>query len=568
MKRTRSRLALLCAAAVLVTTGQTTARPDDQTRLHEVRAPLGTEQALFAEGFDVMEHREGDSLFVQGDAATGAALERAGFPATDVRVLPEPPERFTATADTYFGGYRTVSAHEQHLDQVAREHPDLATVVDYGDSWLKTQNRGGHDLRALCVTRKRAGDCARSPDSAKPRFFVMGQLHSRELTTGEIAWRWIDHLVGSTDPEIATLLNTTEFWIVPIANPDGVANVQRGGDAPISHRKNANDTNLQGTTCAELSHNHVGVDLNRNTSSNRGNQSASERQCDQDFRGPAAESEPETRAMEALWRSLYRDRRPADPAQAAPADTTGLVLSLHSYGNYSLFPWSGGATTRRVGNDAALRDLAQDFAELAGPEWKYGQAGQVLYSASGTTDDWVYDELGVASFVWEMGAAPEETCGGFFPAHSCQSGFFWPKALPMLMHAARNTAAPYTPMPEPTTPCATQVNDTDTPVVSRVPVTVTVAITVTGCQGYARSASVVDVRFKNLSFSPIITVDLVAPDGTSYHLQERAGGTVPETTYSFTVDLSHESRAGTWKLQVHNVMWLGTGDLDRWSLTM
>ncbi|MCS7476251.1 M14 family zinc carboxypeptidase [Umezawaea endophytica] len=507
MKGTRSRLALLCAAAVLVTTGTATAAPDDRTG-------------------------------------------------------------FTTTADTYYGGYRTVSAHEQHLDQVAREHPDLATVVDYGDSWLKTQNRGGHDLRALCVTRRQPGDCALSPNTTKPRFFVMGQLHSRELTTGEIAWRWIDHLVGSTAPEIATLLDTTEFWIVPIANPDGVDNVQRGGDTPIPHRKNGNDTNLQGTTCGALSYDHHGVDLNRNTSSNWGLQNASERQCDQDYRGPAADSEPETRALEGLWRSLYRDRRATDPAQPAPTDTAGVVLSLHSYGNYSLFPWSGGATTRRVGNDAALRDLAQDFAELAGPGWKYGQAGQVLYSASGTTEDWVYDELGVASFVWEMGSAPEETCGGFFPAYSCQSGTFWPKALPMLMHAARNTAAPYSPVPEPTTPCATQVNDTDTPVVSRVPVTVTVGITVTACQGNARSASVVDVRFKNMTVTPIITLDLVAPDGTSYHLQERVVGTVPDNTYSFTLDLSRESRAGTWKLQVYNVMWLGTGDLDRWSLTM
>jgi carboxypeptidase T len=505
MRQARSWLALLCATAVLVTTVPATASP----------------------------------------------AGRGGF---------------TATADTFFGGYHTISAHQQHLDQVAREHPDLATVVDYGDSWLKTQGRGGHDLRALCVTHKRPGDCALSPDAPKPRFFVMGQLHARELTTGEIAWRWIDHLVGGTDPEIAALLDTTEFWVVPTANPDGVENVQRGGDSPVPHRKNGNDTNLQGATCGTLSHNHHGVDLNRNTSSNWGLQSASDQQCDQDYRGTAPESEPETRALEALWRSLYRDRRATDPAQPSPTDTAGMVLSLHSYGNYVLFPWSGGPTTRRVGNDAALRDLAQDFAELAGTGWQYGQAGQVLYSASGTTDDWVYDELGVASFVWEMGSAPEEACGGFFPAHSCQSGFFWPKALPMLLHAAGNTAAPYTPVPEPTTPCATQVDDTDTPVITRAPVVV--STTVTGCQGDAKSASVLEVRFKDLSFTSIISVDLIAPDGTSYRLQERAVSNERDLVLSFPIDLSRESRAGTWKLQVYNVMWLGAGYLDRWSLAL
>ncbi|MFE2756799.1 M14 family zinc carboxypeptidase [Actinosynnema sp. NPDC059335] len=565
MKRHRSRLALLCAAATLVAAGPATATPDDRALLYEVHAPLGSEQALFAAGFDVMEHREGDNLFVLGDRSTGGALARAGFTASVDQVLPE-PARSAATGDTFHGGYRTVGAHQQHLDQVAREHPDLATVVDYGDSWLKTRNRGGHDLRALCVTRKRPGDCALSPDAPKPRFFVLAQLHSRELTTGEIAWRWIDHLVGGADPEVAALLDTTEFWVVPVANPDGVEQVQRGGDTPVPHRKNGNDTDLQGTPCGTASHSHHGVDLNRNTGSNWGLQNASDQQCDQTYRGSAPESEPETRALQALWRSLYRDRRPADPARAAPADTTGLVLSLHSYGNYVLFPWSGGGPERRTGNDAALRDLAQRFAGLAGAGWQYGQSGQVLYSASGTTDDWVYDDLGVASFVWEVGPPPEQACGGFFPSYSCQDGFFWPKALPMLRHAARQAAAPYAPVPEPTTPCATRVDDTDTPVVTRTP-PVVVTLTVTGCEGNARSASRVEVHYKNLQGS-LITLDLVAPDGTSYRLQHQVVSTLPDPGGAFTLDLSRETRNGTWQLRVHNVIWVGTGHLDWWSLSL
>ncbi|HUQ59340.1 M14 family zinc carboxypeptidase [Lentzea sp.] len=564
MNRKRLRLALLCAAAMLVASGPAVAAPDDRAHLYEVHAPSGTEQDLFSGGFDVMEHRQGDSLFVLGDSATGAALERAGFPATDDQVLPEPPGRFAATADTFYGGYRSVEAHHRHLDQVAGEHPGLATVVDYGDSWLKTQNRGGHDLRAICITRRNPGDCALSPDSPKPRFFVLGQLHSRELTTGEIAWRWIDHLVGG-DPQITALLDTTEFWIVPIANPDGVDNVQRGGDAPISHRKNGNDTNLQGTTCGTQSQSHHGVDLNRNTTSNWGLQNASDRQCDQTYRGTAPDSEPETQALQRLWRSLYRDHRTADPAQPAPTDTTGIVLSLHSYGNYVLFPWSGGAPDRRSGNDAPLRDLAQDLAAMAGPGWQYGQSGQVLYSASGTTDDWVYDELGVASFVWELGSSPDQTCGGFFPAHSCQDSFFWPKALPMLLHTARHTAAPYTPVPEPTTECA-KTDDTDVPIITRTP-PVTVQMTISGCQGNPRSAARLEVHFKNLRGS-VISLDLIAPDGTAYKLQHQLQSELPDPGGSFTVDLSRESRNGTWQLRIHDVIWVGTGDLDWWRLTL
>ncbi|SDG04365.1 Proprotein convertase P-domain-containing protein [Lentzea fradiae] len=565
MKRNRSRLALLCAAAMLVAAGPAVAAPDEGMRLYEVHAPLGAEQALFAGGFDVMEHRDGDSLYVLGDAGTEAALKRAGFSPTGEQVLPEPAGGVSATADTFYGGYRTVDAHYRHLDQVASEHPGLATVVDYGDSWLKTQNRGGHDLKAICITRKNQGDCALTPTAPKPRFFVMGQLHSRELTTGEMAWRWIDHLVGGTDPQVSAMLDTTEFWVVPIANPDGVDKVVSGGDSPVSHRKNGNDTNHQGTSCGTVSQSHWGVDLNRNTSSNWGTLNASDRQCDQTYHGTEPDSEPETRALQSLWRSLYPDRRAAEPGAPAPGDTSGIVLSLHSYGNYVLFPWTGGDIDRRSGNDAPLRDLAQDLAEMAGTGWQYGQSGQVLYSASGTTDDWVYDELGVASFVWEMGSGPEETCGGFFPAYSCQADFFWPKALPMLTHTARNAAAPYAPVPAPTTECTVR-DDTDVPIITRTPPVVR-EITVSGCEGSPRTNARLEAQFKNLP-SSIMSLDLVAPDGTTYKLQANRTSTGPTPFSSIEVDLSRESRNGKWQLRIHEVIWFGTGDLDWWRLTL
>ncbi len=69
-----------------------------------------------------------------------------------------------------------------------------------------------------------------------------------------------------------------------------------------------------------------------------------------------------------------------------------------------------------------------------------------LYPTSGTTDDWSYGELGVASFTFEigLGAGP---CGGFFAPYSCLDGGvggeFWPRNLPALLYAARIARAPY-----------------------------------------------------------------------------------------------------------------------------
>ena len=181
--------------------------------------------------YDVLETRRGADYFVLGDAATARALRSEGLTVTVDRELPSLARRsgsqrataLAATYATFYGGYHTVAAHRQHLSDVAAAYPALATVVDYGDSWLKTKGRGGHDLLAICITKKATGDCALSPTAPKPRSVLYAAIHARELATAEIAWNWIDYLTTSygSDTTVTNLLDTTEIWVVPVANPDG-----------------------------------------------------------------------------------------------------------------------------------------------------------------------------------------------------------------------------------------------------------------------------------------------------------------------------------------------------------
>ncbi|MFC6090281.1 M14 family zinc carboxypeptidase [Saccharothrix lopnurensis] len=582
--RRRSLLTLAMAgvaAAAVVTASPTTAGPAPEvaaapagpTYVYKVRAPLGAAaQDLLGRGFDVLEDRDGEHLFVLGDATTGAGLRKAGFSAVIDEVLPAPewqPPAARAQVDaanideTYYGGYRTINAHWSHLDLVAQQHPDLATVVDYGDSWRKTQGAGGYDLRAVCITKKNAGDCALDPNSPKPRFFVMGQLHARELTTGDVAWRWIDHLVQGygANAEVTALLDSTEVWVVPIANPDGVNIVQQGGNSPRYQRKNANTTN--GSNCSGTSSSQIGIDLNRNTDSHWGESGTSSNPCDQTYKGPSANSEVETRALQGLWRSLYRDRRGTGTGDAAPADTTGVVISMHSYSNLVLFPW-GWSATQKTGNDTALRGMARDMASLAGG-WQYGQPGEVLYNAAGATDDWVYDDLGVASFVWEIGPS-SGTCSGFLPAYSCQSSTFWPKTLPMLMYAAKKAVSPYGGGGNPPTGCARQTNDADVAIPDNG-AAVTSTIGISACEGSASATTQVEVHVKH-SYRGDVVIDLLAPDGSAYRLKSSNNDSGDNIDTTYTVNVSAEARNGAWRLRVQDVYSADTGYLDSWSLTL
>jgi carboxypeptidase T len=459
----RKRLAGIAAGAVVAVAAATlpqaslaiartnppqTARAATQDTAVVYRVPTHRPQdaqTLMRAGYDLMERRQGNDLFVLGDRTTGEQLRHLGFAPTVVKAAKRPTAR-TAPADTsgtYDGGYHTVDAHYAHMDQVASQHPDLATVVTYGQSWLKQNGMGGHDLKAICVTKRQQGDCQLNPGSPKPRFFLMSQIHAREITTGEVSWRWIDELTNDygKDPDITKLMDTTEMWVVPIANPDGVDMVAQGGDNPVLQRKNADDSG--GSSCGQGG--QIGVDLNRNAGTHWGTTGTSDQPCDEVYLGPAADSEVENTALEGLFRQLYPAvRTGTGDSDPAPTSARGMMITLHSDASMVLFPWEYDSSVH-TGNDAALRTLAGQMGSITG--YQSGQAGEILYNASGGTDDWTYDKLGLASFTIEIGDVDNRGCDGFTPPYSCQDSYFWPKMKPALMYAAQHAAAPYQTAP-------------------------------------------------------------------------------------------------------------------------
>ena len=124
---------------------------------------------------------------------------------------------------------------------------------------------------------------------------------------------WLTDGYG-TDPEATFLVNEREIWFVPVVNPDGyvwneVTDPSGGG----LWRKNRRDNP---STCE-------GVDINRNYGYQWGGSGASPDECDETYRGTAAWSEPETRAV----RDFVSSRR------FVTAD------SYHSNAALVLYPW-------------------------------------------------------------------------------------------------------------------------------------------------------------------------------------------------------------------------------------
>lgn len=315
--------------------------------------------------------------------------------------------------------YRTVEETYADLAQLAVDHPDLASWIDIGASWDKATSGGpsGYDLHVLLLANRATPD-------PKPKFFLMGAIHARELATAELAARFAEHLVAGygVDPDVTWLLDHTEIHVLPIANPDG----RKWAEGGYYWRKNTDDDD--GCTIPY----QYGTDLNRNSSFHWGG--ASTNPCSELYQGPSPVSEPETQAVQGYVASIFSDQRGPGDEIPAPDDATGVFITLHSYGRWVLFPY--GFRSTPAPNDAQLETLGRKFGYFNSYEvCQSGEPG-CIYATTGTTDDWAYGELGVAAYTFELGTAFFQGCADF-------EDTIVPHNLPALMYAAKAARLPY-----------------------------------------------------------------------------------------------------------------------------
>jgi carboxypeptidase T len=346
-----------------------------------------------------------------------------------------------APEPAFGGAYLTVAEIEAALEAAAAARPDLVELVNYGDSYAKTQGGilspggdplAGHDLLAAKVGRG---------GGAKPVLVLTGCLHPREIATSELVLRFLGWLVAGdgVDPDATWLLEHHQIYLLPLTNPDGhdlveLGSLEKYGARPFRWRKNARP--IAGCPWPPTDAGAgSGVDLNRNfafawgTSNDRAGSSTP---CDPYYRGPSAASEPETRALADLVRSLIADQRGPGTEDAAPEDATGIFVQLHSPYRTVGWPWSQNGNP--APNAADLAEIGKQLAGFAG--YQSGQVGSALYEMTGAAESWVYGELGAAAFLVEVGE-------GLMPAYGRVGNVLWPEVRGALVHAAKIARAPY-----------------------------------------------------------------------------------------------------------------------------
>lgn len=405
----------------------------------------------------------------EASAAEIAELERAGFRVTIDQAATDTIRnaeaaiangRFGTRSISGYACYRTVEETYTTIDQLVASKPALASASNIGPTWLKSRGTGGYDMKVIRLTNSATN--ASRPN--KPPMVMFGSIHAREYTPAELLTRFAEWLVNGygTDAEATWLMDNYTFYLVLQANPDGRKKAETG----LSWRKNVDNTN------GACSANSVGIDLNRNFPFHwniTGGVGSSGNACAETYRGPSAQSEPETQnlvrlvagtpgAGGAYTGGIFPDRRADAATSAAPDDYQGLFLDIHSYSQLVL--WSWGDTATQAPNGPALRTLGRRMAYFNGYR---PQQSDELYATDGTTDDTMYGLLGVPSYTIELGVSFFESCTTF-------TSSTLPKNLAALKYAARTLTAPYR---YPSGPNAVSVSTSVASAAAGTPVTIT-----------------------------------------------------------------------------------------------
>jgi carboxypeptidase T len=315
-----------------------------------------------------------DVWMVQGNSVAGAVsremlnvLKQSGVKYTMI----SPTEGYSVR-NSFDKGYQTTASLPGAMRALAAKNPAICKVVDFGDSWEKTQGKNSNDLLMFHISGAKS-------KNEKPGIVFLGNHHARELVTVEIPLRLATMLVEGygKDPAITDLIDTRDIYIAPMINPDGHIHAEKGE----SWRKNTHHD--KGSEVAIEDRGYYGTDLNRNYGFKWASGGSSSNPTDETYMGKSAFSEPETQAVRDFMLSHKNVK---------------IMMSYHSFSNLILWPW--GWSTSPTPDAAKLGTIGK---KLAAPgNYKPEQASD-LYVASGITDDFTYGQLGMLSFTTEIG---------------------------------------------------------------------------------------------------------------------------------------------------------------------
>lgn len=321
-------------------------------------------------------------------------------------IIGREPAAFSAGAP----GYHSYESLTDDLQLLSAQYPAMAEVTTLATT---AESRS---ILALRISPK-------PNDADVPRFLFVGCHHAREWISVEVPYLIAERLLSQMHtPDLQPLLDSSEFWFIPMLNPDGHAFSQTdattiGQPRPRCWRKNRR-RNSNGT---------FGVDLNRNYDIDWLGAGSSSDPGARTYRGPDPFSEPETQAI----KSLVESRRFAG------------ILSYHSYSLEVVYPFGFANPPCDAGcryRQAEAAELARTMTRLSqttgGQEYRALEAIHHYDDAevSGDCADWIFANTQAMALTIELRPARDDQWGFELPEDLIQPTFeeSWVAALHMI----------------------------------------------------------------------------------------------------------------------------------------
>lgn len=259
--------------------------------------------------------------------------------------------------------YHTLEEIYEWIDEMVAQYPSVLSVDTIGQTYE------GRDMKVIKLSYK----------PGNVGIYIDANIHAREwITSATITWV-LNELLTSAEPNVRFIAENYDWYIVPVANPDGFAYTHT---TERLWRKTRTQHNL---LC-------YGTDPNRNFNFQWNNGGTSTTPCSDTYSGPAPESEVEVSNLTTFIRSI--------------AANVKLALSIHSRGQYILFPF-GYNNAPRAYNYQDLLQVGQrasvDMYKLYSKPYRVGTTAGALYIASGISVDWAFAVGGIPlSYTYEL----------------------------------------------------------------------------------------------------------------------------------------------------------------------
>uniref|UniRef100_A0A182WF36 Zinc carboxypeptidase A 1 n=1 Tax=Anopheles minimus TaxID=112268 RepID=A0A182WF36_9DIPT len=247
------------------------------------------------------------------------------------------------------------------LDTLIEQYPDVVSPIVAGETYE------GRQIRGVKVSYKQGN----------PAVFTEGTIHAREwISAATVTWV-LNELLTSQDAAVRNIAENYDWYVVPVANPDGYVYTH------TTTRLWRKTRSPQNVLC-------YGVDPNRNWDYMFNQGGTSTIPCSDTFSGPSAFSEIETRTLSEYIRTI---------------PNLSTYLDFHSSGQLLMIPY--GHTREPLDNYYELMEIGTKaiikLQERHGSLYQVGNIAEIIYVASGSSLDWVKGTLQTPlTFAYEL----------------------------------------------------------------------------------------------------------------------------------------------------------------------